>query len=186
MHKWSMPSHANHHDHHLVTTCPCPLQSTSPCPEDLFFPADDTGQSPKPRGSRHTPERDMVTALGLASACIGMATGASVRRLAPSPHTLLRPLLVPAASPRRQQRSGHAHWPSQALWTTPSSPTVRPRTASTGRRQHAPVLRFQRADARRDRLDVANTAAPSPVTLAHRSHPNTVDLPRPHGLSSLL
>ncbi|KAK1665739.1 hypothetical protein QYE76_053898 [Lolium multiflorum] len=55
---------------------------------------------------------------------------------------------------------------------------IRQGTRVHGDDADAPVLQFQRQDARRVHSDVANTAAPPPLTLTYRSHADVDDLPR--------
>ncbi|KAK1615264.1 hypothetical protein QYE76_020781 [Lolium multiflorum] len=55
---------------------------------------------------------------------------------------------------------------------------IRQGTRVHGDDADAPVLQFQRQHARRVHSDVANTAAPPPLTLTYRSHADVDDLPR--------
>jgi hypothetical protein len=103
---------------------------------------------------------------------------ATERRPAPSPHSSPRSPHAHVDSPRSPLPHGHRQLAADALQTTPTTTTVRHRAQVHGDDADAPVLHFQRQEACRVRGDIANTAEPSPMTLAHRSHPNTVDLPR--------
>jgi hypothetical protein len=136
-------------------------------------------RTPWPWRRPHTPGRDVITQVSLASARTSRTTGAPVHLLASSPQTTSRLLLSPTCSPGPQLAPGHRHWLVVALSPSPWTTTVRQYRCQYMTSPACSVLRFQRADARRDRLDVANSTASSPVTRTHCIAVVIDDLPAP-------
>jgi hypothetical protein len=145
------------------------LSWTSPC-HPVVKPtlAHASSRAPRPRPETSTRARTRTLA----------TLDATGRRCAPSPHSSPRSTHAHVDSPRSPQPHGHRQLAADELQTTPTTTTVRHRARVHGDDADAPVLHFQRQDACRVRGDIANTSEPSPMTLAHRSHPHTVDLPR--------
>jgi hypothetical protein len=145
------------------------LSWTSPC-HPVVKPtlAHASSRAPRPRPETSTRART----------CTLATLDATGRRPAPSPHSPPRSTHAHVDSPRSPQPHGHRQLAADELQTTPTTPTVRHHARVHGDDADAPVLHFQRQDACRVRGDIANTSEPSPMTLAHRSHPHTVDLPR--------
>jgi hypothetical protein len=117
-------------------------------------------RTPWPWRRPHTPGRDVITQVNLASARTSRTTGAPVRLLDPSPQTTSRPLLAPTCSPGSQLPSGHRHWLARALSPSPWTTTVRQYRASASHRLTRSVLPCPRHDALQHRHHIAYRTPP--------------------------
>jgi hypothetical protein len=107
--------HANPYAHHHAQTYPGPLLSLSPFQASSPFSAEHARHDPKPRGTRHALERDVVTTPRLARAGTTRPWTRQYTAEPPSHPSSPRPLLSPAASPRRQLSPRHHHWLARSL-----------------------------------------------------------------------
>jgi hypothetical protein len=158
-----------------------PIQPLSPCPGLSPFSTDHAGHSPEPRGQRQVRELAVLWRAQTRHATPERARQASRHaRARRRPANSVDPLLPPRAS--------RLPTTSATTWTCPLA-RARPvavamanairhghedaRTMTSSTDHH-----FQRADARRDRQDVAYSTASSPGPLRHCITVVDHDLPR--------
>ncbi|KAK1620515.1 hypothetical protein QYE76_026032 [Lolium multiflorum] len=127
------------------------------------------------------PKRDVVTAARSCQSVHDDALDTTGHGSASPPQTFPPSLLLHEHPPRRKPAPRHGVLDGGALSPSSRTTTVRHRAQVHDDDDDAPVLHFQRPDARRVRLDVTNPTAPTPVTLAHCRRVDDDDLTRTLG-----